>query len=336
MPSHAPKSGGIFVSQNAALADKHLNWKSNLQMGPSKSVLLVDSDARSLRVLEVSLKKAGFQVYTAETASDALREAAVNPPDLVVTDTQLPDGTGFDLARQLKGEPATAEASIIFLSLDTSAEAKISAINAGSEFYLTKPVLVRDILSRIHELIERQETETAIARQDRPGNLSGTLANMGVVDLLQLMESGQRSGIAHLSTDPQRSGGFVSEPQSRGTIFFSDGQVIDARFGRLAPLDAIYRMLLWEDGVFELEFKPIAREDLIHTSTQTILLEGMRRVDEWSKFAPQVPPLSTRLTLDYPKLTHAYPAVSDHMQQVLHLFDGRRTLLDVIDDAPTH
>ena len=303
-------------------------------MGPSKSVLLVDSDARSLRVLEVSLKKAGFRVHTAETVEAALQTAAEAPPDLVVTDTRLADGDGFALARKLKADPSTAETAIIFLSLDTSAEAKISAINAGSDFYLTKPVLVRDILSRIHELIERQQTEAVVSRPDRPGNLSGTLANLGVIDLLQLMESGNRSGVAHLSTDPQRSGGFVSEANARGTMFFSEGKVIDARFGDLGPLDAIYRMLLWDDGVFELEFKPVSRADVIDTSTPSILLEGMRRVDEWSQFASQVPPLATRLTLDYSRLAQAYPTIEDSMQQVLQLFDGRRTLLDVIDDAP--
>ncbi|MEM7679069.1 MAG: DUF4388 domain-containing protein, partial [Myxococcota bacterium] len=99
-------------------------------------------------------------------------------------------------------------------------------------------------------------------------------------------------------------------------------------------VEAVYRMLLWEDGVFELEFKPVARKDLVGTSTQAILLEGMRRVDEWSKFAAQVPPLSTRLALDYAALTRAFPNTSDAMQAVLHLFDGRRTLLEVIDDAP--
>ena len=303
-------------------------------MGPSKSVLLVDSDNRSLRVLEVSLKKAGFQVQTAETAAGALQSALSAPPDLVVTDTQLPDYDGFELARRLKAEPTTADTLLIFLSQDSSAEAKISAINAGSEFYLTKPVLVRDILSRINELVERQQTESAIAQKDRPGNLSGTLANMGVVDLLQLMESGNKSGIIHLSTDRRRSGGFVSDAQSRGTLFFRDGQVIDARFAQLVGLEAVYRMLLWEDGVFELEFKAVAREDVIRASTQSILLEGMRRVDEWSKFAERVPPLSTRLALDYATLTRAYPQTPEAMQAVLHLFDGRRTLLEVIDDAP--
>ena len=303
-------------------------------MGPSKSVLLVDSDNRSLRVLEVSLKKAGFQVQTAETAAGALQSALSSPPDLVVTDTQLPDYDGFELARRLKADPATAHSALIFLSQDSSAEAKISAINAGSEFYLIKPVLVRDILSRINELIERQQTESAIAQNDRPGNLSGTLANMGVVDLLQLMESGQKSGIVHLSTDRRRSGGFVSDAQSRGTVFFRAGQVIDARFGELVGLEAVYRMLLWEDGVFELEFKPINRDDVIKSSTQSILLEGMRRVDEWSKFAEQVPPLSARLALDYAALTRSYPQTSDATQSVLHLFDGRRSLLEVIDDAP--
>ena len=54
--------------------------------------------------------------------------------------------------------------------------------------------------------------------------MSGTLANMGVVDLLQVMEAGKKSGIVHLSSDPIKSGGFVTEGEERGTIFFRDGE----------------------------------------------------------------------------------------------------------------
>lgn len=303
-------------------------------MGPRKSVLLVDSDARCLRALEVGLRKAGLRVLTAESTHDALELALRTPPDVMVTDSQLPDDDGFKLAQRLKSDPVTERTGVIFLSANDSAEEEIRAINAGSDFYLKKPVLVRDLLDRINELLERQRTEAALAANDNAGNLSGTLANMGVVDLLQLMESGRRTGIADLSTDPRQSGGFVSGGDRRGTLYFRDGRVVDARLAHMPPIEAIYRMLLWEDGIFELEFRPIERADVIQTSTQSILLEGMRRVDEWTKLTVRVPPLATRLTLDLDALTGALPVVPDDMQSVLQLFDGRRTVLEVIDDAP--
>ena len=69
-----------------------------------QQLLLVDADSRSVRVLEVSLKKAGFSVTTAKDGQDALAKIEVSPPDLVLTDTRLPTMDGYALVRKLKGE----------------------------------------------------------------------------------------------------------------------------------------------------------------------------------------------------------------------------------------
>jgi CheY-like chemotaxis protein len=299
---------------------------------PKRSLLLVDSDARSLRVLEVSLKKAGFVVATATSASGALALALENHPDLVITDTVLPDSDGYELCRRIKSDARLARTGVLFLTADASNEAKVKGINAGADDHLTKPVLVMEIASRVKSLLERKETE-AITRRDRPGNLSGALANMGVVDLLQLMESGQKSGIVYLASDAARSGGYVAEGEQRGTIFFRDGRVIDAHLGKLAGPSAVYRMLMWEDGVFEIEFKPLAREDVVHTSTQALLLEGMRRIDEWSRLRDLLPPLETKLAIDFAALASRYKDVPDELRPTLHLFDGRRSIVEVINEA---
>jgi CheY-like chemotaxis protein len=301
-------------------------------MGPKKSLLLVDSDVRSMRVLEVSLKKAGFSVRTAATAQEALNLAQEEPPDLLVTESNLPDFDGFDLSLRLHADPKTAQVAVVFLSEASSPETRIRAINAGADDFLPKPVLVKEVVARLRGILEKRQTES-IARRERPGNLSGTLANMGVVDLLQVMEAGKKSGIVHLSSDPVKSGGFVAEGQARGTMFFRDGRVIDAKLGPLTGLDAVYRMLLWEDGVFEIEFKPVSREDLVRTTTQTVLLEGMRRVDEWSRFAEALPPLASRLAVDFAALGKSVVEVPATTRPILHLFDGRRTLFEVVNDS---
>jgi CheY-like chemotaxis protein len=303
-------------------------------MSTRKSLLLVDSDARSLRVLEVSLRKAGFSVNTAESGASALQWAFTEPPDLVVSDTKLPDISGFELCQRIRSDNRTRNAVVVFLTEEAGSESKIAGINAGADDFLTKPVLVKEIVSRVKTLLEKRRTDS-LARRERPGNLSGTLSNMGVVDLLQVMEAGKKSGIVHLSSDPIKSGGFVTEGEERGTIFFRDGEVIDAKLGHIAGLEAVYRMLLWDDGVFEIEFKNIAREDAIQTTTQAILLEGMRRVDEWSRFSDLIPPVNSRQTIDYNALGRAYPdGVPPEMKPVMHLFDGRRSIFEVVNDTP--
>ena len=303
-------------------------------MGPRKSVLLVDSDTRHLGRLEVSLEEAGFRVLTAKSTQDALELARQTRPDVVVTDSQLCDDDGFAFARRLKGDPVTERTGMIFLAYGESAEAKVRSLDVGSDVYLMKPDSTPEILARITEIFELQRIESVLAGSDRPDDISGTLANMGIVDLLQRMAAGRHDGTARLSSDPHQSGGFVSGTDGQGTLFFRDGQVVDARLARLPPIEAVYRMLLWEDGAFDVELGAVERSDVIQTSTQLILLEGMRRVDEWTKLAVRVPPLATRLTLNLEALSRALPVVPDEMQSVLQLFDRRRTVLEVIDDAP--
>src|SRR3954471_20339850 len=70
-----------------------------------QSLLLVDGDTRSLRVLEVSLRKAGFMVTAATAVQDALGKL-VHAPDLIISETTFPDGDGFELRRRVR---ATAE-----------------------------------------------------------------------------------------------------------------------------------------------------------------------------------------------------------------------------------
>ena len=65
-------------------------------------LLLVDGDPKSLRVMEVSLKKAGFSVTTAVNGRDALDKCEISPPDLILSDTKMPEMDGFELCRRLK------------------------------------------------------------------------------------------------------------------------------------------------------------------------------------------------------------------------------------------
>jgi CheY-like chemotaxis protein len=293
---------------------------------------LVDSDARSLRVMEVSLKKAGLAVTTASSAAEALQIALRTTPEVVVLDTQLPDTDGFELCRRLRSDGRTSRCSVIFLSADARAETKVKGINAGADDFLAKPVLIMEIVTRVRALLEKRETD-AIARRERTGNLSGTLSNMAVVDLLQLMETGQKSGIVHLSSDSERSGGFVVDGEQRGTIYFRDGHVVDAHVGKLSGANAVYRMLMWNDGVFEIEFKPLTRDDVVRTSTQVLLLEGMRRIDDWSRIEGLLPPLTSKLSVDFARLGSRYGDLPEGLRPVIHLFDGKRTIFEVVDEC---
>src|SRR6476619_6288725 len=93
-----------------------------------QSLLLVDGDTKSLRVLEVSLKKAGFNVTTAFNGQDALTKVETSVPDLIISDTRMPEMDGFEFCKRLKENPDHARVPFIFLTADKSIEDKIRGL----------------------------------------------------------------------------------------------------------------------------------------------------------------------------------------------------------------
>ena len=291
-----------------------------------QQLLLVDADPRSLRVLEVSLRKAGFIVTAASDGVDALEKLEFSTPDLILTDTRLPRLDGFEMVRRLKQSHDLSGIPVVFLSSQKSIEDKIRGLELGVEDYLTKPIFVRELTARVNLLLARQTQErmATTAPSAVRTRLSGSLEDMGVVDLLQTFEVSRKSGVARI-TEPR--GGRIS-------VYFRDGKVVDAELGRLRGEEAVYRALIWSAGSFEVEFRPVQNEDIIPTSTQGLLMEGMRRVDEWGRLLEQLPPLETVFEVDDAELSNRLNEIPDELNGILRLFDGRRTLFDIVDLSP--
>jgi CheY-like chemotaxis protein len=285
-------------------------------------LLLVDGDPKSLRVLDVSLKKAGFQVITATNGLEAL-SALESAPDLIISDTHMPEMDGFELCRRVKQRPEWAKIPFIFLSSRKSIEEKIRGLELGVEDYLTKPIYIKEIVTRVRMLLQRAQRERLESRRDNRTSFAGQLWDIGVVDLVQTIEINRKSGIIHI----------VNRDSRRGAIYFRDGQVIDAEAGRLSGSEALYRLFSWAEGSFEVEFKPIRRKDTIELSAQALLMEGMRRLDEWTRLLEAMPSMETTFEVDYHLLAEKLAELPDEVNGILRLFDGRRGLFQVIEDC---
>src|SRR5271166_3758815 len=291
-----------------------------------QKLLLVDADPRSVRVLEVSLRKAGYSVTTAADGLDALAKIESLTPDLVLSDTRLPKLDGYTLVRKLKERPEWATIPVVFLTSQKSIEDKIRGLELGVEDYLTKPIFVRELIARVNLLLARRTQENiATNRSTLTGRtrFSGSTQDMAVVDLLQTFEVSRKSGVVHLRSLGQEA-----------QIYFREGKVVDAELGRLRGEEAIFRVLIWNDAAFEVEFRTIGTEDIIGASTQAILMEGMRRVDEWGRLCEQLPPLTTIFEIDHAQLLERLNEIPDELNGILRLFDGVRTVADVVDDSP--
>jgi two-component system KDP operon response regulator KdpE len=123
----------------------------------SGRVLVVDDEPQILRALKASLRGAGYEVDTAETAEGALTAAALSPPDAVILDLVLPDGRGTDVCRELR---TWTSVPVIVLSVVGDESEKVAALDAGADDYVTKPFGIAELLARLRAAMRRVETTT--------------------------------------------------------------------------------------------------------------------------------------------------------------------------------
>jgi two-component system KDP operon response regulator KdpE len=115
-------------------------------------VLVVDDEPQILRALGTTLRAAGYEVDTAETAAAALAAAAAHPPEAVILDLVLPDGSGTDVTRELR---TWTESPVIVLSAVGEETEKVAALDAGADDYVTKPFSVDELLARLRAVLRR-------------------------------------------------------------------------------------------------------------------------------------------------------------------------------------
>jgi CheY-like chemotaxis protein len=295
-----------------------------MDTAPSKSrLLLVDGDPKSLRVLDVSLKKAGFEVTAATSGREALALLEASQPDLIISDTDLDEMDGFALCRQIKARPEWNKIPFLFVSGRKSIEDKIRGLELGVDDYLSKPIYIKEIGIRVRTALQRAERERMESRREGRTRFAGDLSDVGVVDLVQTIELNRKSGIIHI----------VNRDNRRGSIFFRDGKIVDAEVGRLSGATALYRLFSWSEGQFAVEFKQIRRHDVVDTPMAPLLMEGMRRLDETTRLLEKLPSPKAVLEVDCRVLAEELAELPDEMNSVLRLCDGTRTLQEIVEDS---
>jgi two-component system, OmpR family, KDP operon response regulator KdpE len=115
-------------------------------------ILVVDDEPQILRALRTSLQGAGYDVDVAASGKEALSSAALRPPDAVILDLVLPDKSGTDVARELRG---WTQVPILLLSAVGDEQEKVAALDAGADDYVTKPFGVEELLARLRAALRR-------------------------------------------------------------------------------------------------------------------------------------------------------------------------------------
>jgi DNA-binding response OmpR family regulator len=122
------------------------------------SLLVVDDDAFIVRLLEIELSAAGYDVRTAGSGDRALALAFERCPDLILADVTMPNMDGFELTRQLRMDERTAGAKVILLTARGLSADRLEGFAVGADDYVIKPFDTPELVARIGEVLARPRT----------------------------------------------------------------------------------------------------------------------------------------------------------------------------------
>lgn len=224
----------------------------------NRKVLFVDDDKEMLLALREGLEKYRdtFAILLAEDGMDAVEKLRRHTISVVVTDLKMPRMDGFNLLAHIMEH--FPEIPVIIITGYSTPEMKRLAKKGGAVGYISKPFLIEDLARLIIKTI-RKESE------------GGTLHSVSSGMFLQLMEMEEKTCTIRLV---EKQSGQV------GILFFSDGELLDARAGQLHGLDAAYEIFSWDQVNLLIKNECPKLENKIKSDLQPVILEAARRKDE--------------------------------------------------------
>ncbi len=246
--------------------------------GPKSVKLLLAEDNPLVRDLVVKGLEPFCEVEASSDGADALLKVIDAPPDVILCDYKMPALDGRQLFEKLRARESTRHIPFMFMASRADIEERLRPLVDGVEDFITKPFLIKDLVRITKKVVDRLHLEKLQKRASRPGVIQGRLEEMSMIDLMQSLEMGQKS--CRL---------IVQNGGAQGELYFAGGQCRDAKIGKLEGDEAVYKVVLWTAGEFEIDFNAANASTRTTTTKNTtgLLMEALRLLDEANRDAVQ-------------------------------------------------
>jgi hypothetical protein len=152
--------------------------------------------------------------------------------------------------------------------------------------------------------------------------LTGTLEDIGLAELLQVLNVGHKSGKLSVWREGERA-----------ELFLREGEIVRASSQALRGPDVVYRLLGWRGGEFRFEQQEVPCEREIRQSTEALILEGMKRFDEWQRVEAEGPDVQVVLRQRASAVNDLYDGLSGPARLVLRLVDAHRSISEIVRES---
>jgi len=152
-PKPAQRAGEPFVYATRARGQGL--WRERLSM--AKKILVVDDERHIVRLVEVNLTRAGYDVLTAYDGVEALEKVKEDEPDMIVLDVMMPRMDGFEVLKRLQADPDTQDIPVIMLTAKAQDADIFRGWSSGVSSYLTKPFNPRELLTFVERIFQSLE-----------------------------------------------------------------------------------------------------------------------------------------------------------------------------------
>jgi DNA-binding response OmpR family regulator len=239
-------------------------------MSDKEKILIVDDNPHVLKLLRISLEKAGYEVHTAENGDQGLDITQKVKPDLIVSDVMMPETDGIEFCWMVRENSEIPMVPFIFLTSLSDKEMEIRGFRAGADEYLVKPVDRNVLLDKVRTLLKRAKRVKSMDDEDAPQmkGFEGNLADLSLAEVVQLLNLNKRSGTLEVMGEKS------------GKIIFDNGNITFAQIEDIEAEEAINKMVMYREGIFKFEPKVGKYKPNIQGATMNILLEACRLMDE--------------------------------------------------------
>ena len=182
-----------------------------------QKILIIDDDIDTLKLVGIMLERKGFTIHAATTGQKGIKLSQSELPDLIILDIMIPDIDGYEVARTIRGNPATESIPIIMFTAKSQVDDKVEGLEAGADAYITKPARPRELFAQVNSILKRapQRAPGTPSGDEKQGMMVGVISTKGGLGISTLaintaVEMSNQSGADIILSDFRPGQGSIS------------------------------------------------------------------------------------------------------------------------------